>query len=74
MHLNYSGIRKSKISAGVAILSILSKTSKLSANDPKTKHIFPLPTLIAFKCGKNVGNFLVRSAFKSDNQPGTFKC
>ena len=33
-----------------------------------------LPPLISFKRDKNIGNFLVRSAFKSDNQPGTFKC
>ena len=35
---------------------------------------FPLPLLILFKRDKNIGNFLVRSAFKYDNQPGTFKC
>ena len=30
-------------------------------------------SLISFKRSKNVSNFLVKSAFKSDNQPGTFK-
>ena len=43
-------------------------------NDPETKHVFPLPQLISFKRDKNIGNFLVRSAFKSDNQAETFKC
>ena len=33
-------------------------------NDPETKHIFSLPPLISFKRDKNLGNFLVRSAFK----------
>ena len=45
-----------------------SKTSKFSI------HIFPLPPLISFKRDKKIGNFLVRSAFNPDNQPGTFKC
>ena len=30
--------------------------------------------LISFKRDKNVGNFLVRSALKTNEQPGTFKC
>ena len=29
---------------------------------------------ISFKRDKNVGNFLVRSALKTNEQPGTFKC
>ena len=32
------------------------------------------PPLISFKRDKNVGNFLVRSALKTNEQPGTFKC
>ena len=43
-------------------------------NDHETKQIFSLPPLISFKRDKNLGNFLVRSAFKFDNQPGTFTC
>ena len=43
-------------------------------NDPETKHIFSLPPLISFKRDKNLGNFLVRSPFKFNNQPGTFTC
>ena len=43
-----------------------------SASTPE--HIFPLPPLISFKRDKNVGNYLVRSAFKSEIQEGTFKC
>ena len=31
-------------------------------------------TLISFKRNKNIGNIPVRSAFKSEKQPGTFKC
>ena len=48
--------------------------SKTVRNDPETKHIFPLPALVSFKRYKNIGNFLVESAWQSDNQPGTFKC
>ena len=29
---------------------------------------------ISFKRDKNIGNFLVRSAFQTSEQPGTFKC
>ena len=36
--------------------------------------IFSQPPLISFKRDKNIGNFLVRSAFQTSNQPGTFKC
>ena len=32
------------------------------------------PPLISFKRDKNVGNFLVRSTFKTIEKPGTFKC
>ena len=53
---------------------VILKNFKILRNDPKPKHIFSLPLLISFKRDKNVGNFLVRSAFKSDNQPRTFKC
>ena len=34
---------------------------------------FLQPPLISFKRDKNIGNFLVRSVLKSDNQPGCFK-
>ena len=36
--------------------------------------MFSLPPLISFKRDKNLGNFLVRSAFKFNDQPGTFTC
>ena len=36
-------------------------------------NIFKAP-LISFKRDKNIGNFLLRSVLKSDDQPGTFKC
>ena len=50
-----------------------SKTSKFSAMIPKL-NTFSLPLLISFKRDKNLGNLLVRSNFKFDNQPGTFTC
>ena len=47
---------------------------KLFQNDPETGRIFSQPPLISFKRDKNVGNFLVRRALKTNEQPGTFKC
>jgi len=41
---------------------------------PETSQIFSLSLLVSFKRDKNIGNFLVGSALKADNQPGTFKC
>ena len=61
-------------SQNLAIKNVILKNLKILCNDPKTKHIFSFPPLISFKCHKNLVNFLVRSAFKSDNQPGTFTC
>ena len=58
----------------LAVKNVILKNFKILRNDPETQHIFSLPPLISFKHDKNIGNFLVRSAFKSDNQPGTFKC
>ena len=43
-------------------------------SDPDTGRIFSQPPLISFKRDKNIGNFLVRSAFQTSNQAGTFKC
>ena len=40
----------------------------------KLVQFFSQPLLISFKRDKNVGNFLVRSAFKTIEKPGTFKC
>ena len=57
-----------------AVKNVILKNLKILRNDPETKHIFPLPPLISFKRNKNIGNFLVRSAFKFDNQTGTFQC
>ena len=56
-----------------SIKCVILKNFKILHNDPETKHIFSLPPLISFH-DKNLDNFLVRSAFKSDNQPGTFTC
>ena len=43
-------------------------------NDSETGTIFSQPPLISFKRDKNIGNFLVRSSFQTNDQPGTFKC
>ena len=37
-------------------------------------YIFSQPPLISFKRDKNVGNFLVRSSFQTNDQPGSYKC
>ena len=46
---------------------------KLLQNDPDTGRVFSQPPLISFKRDKNIGNFLVRSAFQMSEQPGTLK-
>ena len=57
-----------------AVKSIILNNFKLLQNDPETGRIFSQPPLISFKRDKNVGNFLVRSALKTNEQPVTFKC
>ena len=57
-----------------AVKSIILNNFKLLQNDPETGRIFSQPPLISFKSDKNVGNILVRSALKTNEQPGTFKC
>ena len=57
-----------------AVKSIILKDFKLLQNDPDTGRIFSQPPFISFKRDKNIGNFLVRSAFQTSEQPGTFKC
>ena len=59
-------------SQNLAVKNVVLRNFKILRNDPETKHIFHL--LISFKRNKNVGNSLVRSAFRSDYQPGTLKC
>ena len=44
--------------------------SKLLQNDPDTGRIFSQPPLISFTRHKNIGTFLVRSAFHTSDQPG----
>ena len=58
----------------LAAKNIILKNFKLLQNDNETGRIFSQPPLISFKRDKNIGNFLVRSVLKSDDQPGTFKC
>ena len=48
-----------------AVKSIILKNLKLLQNDPDTGTIFSQPPLISFKRDKNIGNFLVRSAFSN---------
>ena len=50
------------------VKAIILNNFKILQNDPETGAIF------SFKRDKNVGNFLVRSAFKTIEKPGTFKC
>ena len=50
-----------------AVKSIILNNFKLLQNDPETGRIFSQPPLISFK------RFLVRSALKTNEQPGTFK-
>ena len=57
-----------------AVKSIILNNFKLLQNYPETGRIFSQPPLISFKRDKNVDNFLVRSALKTNEQPGTFKC
>ena len=47
--------------------------SHVSHSQPRS-NIFSQPPLISFKRDKNIGNFLVRSSFQTNDQPGTFKC
>ena len=47
---------------------------KLLQNDSETGTIFSQPPLISFKRDKNIGNFLVRSSFQTNDQSGTFNC
>ena len=54
-----------------AVKSIILNHFKLLQNDPETGRIFSQPPLISFKRDKNVGNFLVRSALKTNEQLGT---
>ena len=57
-----------------AVKSIILKNFKLLQNDSEASTIFSQPPLISFKRDKNIGNFLVRSSFQTNDQSGTFKC
>ena len=56
------------------VKAIILNNFKILQNDPETGAIFSQPPLISFKRDKNVGNFLVKSTFKTIEKPGTFKC
>ena len=57
-----------------AVKSIILKNFKLLQNDSETGTIFSQPPLISFKRDKNIGNFLVRSSFQTNDRSATFKC
>ena len=57
-----------------AVKSIILKNFKLLQNDSETGTIFSQPPLISFKRDQNIGNFLVRSSFQTNDQSGTFQC
>ena len=57
-----------------AVKSIILKNFKLLQNVSETGTIFSQPPLISFKRDQNISNFLVRSSFQTNDQPGTFKC
>ena len=50
-----------------AVKSIILKNFKLLQNDSETCTIFSQPPLISFKRDKNIGNFLVRSSFQTND-------
>ena len=56
------------------IKNIILTNFKLLQDDPETGRIFSQPPLVSFKRDKNLGNFLVKSSLKTDEQPGSFKC
>ena len=58
----------------ISVKNIILKNFKLLQHDPTTAEIFTQPLLISYKRDKNLSNFIVKSALKSDHQPGTFKC
>ena len=55
-----------------AVKSIILRNFKLLQNDPDTVRIFSQPPLISFKRDKNIGNFLVRSAFQTSDPTRNF--
>ena len=57
-----------------AVKSIILKKFKLLRNDPYTGRISSQPVLFHSNATKTIGNFLVRSAFQTSDQPRTFKC
>jgi len=58
----------------LAAKNVILKNFKLLQKDNETGRILSQPPLTSFKRNKNIGNFLVRSELKSDDQPGIFKC
>ena len=56
-----------------AVKSIILKNFKLLQSDPNTGRIFAQPPLFSFRRDKNIGNFLVRTAFQRNDQPARCK-
>ena len=57
-----------------AVKSSILKNFKLLQSNSETGIIFSQPPLISFKRDINIGNFLVRSSFQTNDQPSTFIC
>ena len=57
-----------------AAKSIILTNLELLQNDPDTGGIFSQPPLMSFKRDKNRGNFKIRSAFQTSENPELFKC
>ena len=57
-----------------AVRSIILKNFKLLQNDSEKGTIFSQPSLISSKRDKNIGNFLVRISFQTNDHSKTFKC
>ena len=56
-----------------AVKSIILKNLKLLQNDSETGTIFSQPLLISFKRDKDIGNFLVKSSFQTNDQIWNFQ-
>ena len=55
------------------VKAIILNNFKILQNDPETGAMFWQPPLTSYKRDKNVGNFLVKSTFKTIEKPCTFK-
>ena len=70
----YSFLHNVQLIINNPVKALIIKNFKILQKDPETGAIFSQPPLISFKRDKNVGNFLVKSTFRTTEKPGTFKC